>query len=891
MTGDGILNVCGAFSQDGVVSRNDVIIQGGSIVNGDVYGGYSGAENVVLNAVEIADSTVNGNVTGGRSGDGTAESNGVILAGGTVTGDVVGGYGEAGAATGNSIFLLPGADGKATTFGKDSGLYGGLGAVASDNSLTLVGVKGVKVVDVGGFDKYQFNLAPDTKAGDTLLAATDRVAFSDGGSMVDVDFSGSPIWDFGLSEDNKKINLLTLKNGKFNGTPSLATGTYTLNGILSNYTGKLNADTNNVFVELEEKPLEGGPEYVKVVGKNGNASGNTVVVPPSKDGATVPNAIAALASSKDDKTELTGNSVTVSEYGIVEGRAVGAASYAGDVRENTVNVNGHVVGFVAGGLTATGTADSNTVALVGNEDSTAANVDGNAYGGFSLAGTAKGNQMTMESKAAVKGDAYGGYGGKESSNNNLTMAGASQVRGDAYGGYAMKGAASGNTLTVTSSGKVTGDAYGGCAMKGAASGNTLTVTSSGKVTGDAYGGYATKGTASKNTLAVSEGASVDGSAYGGYGKTSATDNDVTISGGTITGKVIGGASPNTAKDNKIILAQGAAAASLDSATLYGSVRNIGDDSLPTTHSGNTLTVDGEKGITLATVKNFDVYDFKLGDVENGNVILNLTNDTDLGTAKVKVEDASAITGKSKIYLMKLEDGKTLAFTAGDGTTNISEVTQNDAKTATLTKTRKVAQEGNNLLLVDNIAYAFTLTPTVKNEDTLLILSDTGTTEIDKGDVTVKTSGVLRNLKQDDKVYLLKKTNGTLTATDVTYFVKLPAIYGTIRGIVTEDASNNALVLNVTDAESLTDNPEDYKYIVIVEGDTKNTGNEVTVGAGELADRSAIAALAKNETDATELTGNTLIVNGTVVDRAVGANSVKRQCHEESCHHQRWRDRG
>ena len=261
--------------------------------------------------------------------------------------------------------------------------------------------------------------------------------------------------------------------------------------------------------------------------------------------------------------------------------------------------------------------------------------------------------------------------------------------------------------------------------------------------------------------------------YGGYSGTgSATGNTVTISGGTITGKVVGGASNNTATDNKVILAKGAAAANLNNATLYGSTRSNGD-SLPTTHDGNTLTVGGEKNITVATVKNFDVYDFKLGDVENGDVILNLLNDTDLGKVDVKVEDTSAITGKRKIYLMKLANGKTLAFTAGDGTTTYADdVSQNAKKTATLTKTRKVEQEDNNLLLVDNIAYDFGLTPdTMKNGYIFITPADTGNTgatTIDATDVTLNKAGIdgrFLSLSKGDKVYLLKNTaDGTLTYT-------------------------------------------------------------------------------------------------------------------------------
>ena len=68
-------------------------------------------------------------------------------------------------------------------------------------------------------------------------------------------------------------------------------------------------------------------------------------------------------------------------------------------------------------------------------------------------------------------------------------------------------------------------------------------------------------------------------------KGSATSNVIKISGGTITGNVVGGASPKIATDNKIILAKGAAAANLQKATLMGF-----DEA--STHSGNTLTVEG-----------------------------------------------------------------------------------------------------------------------------------------------------------------------------------------------------------------------------------------------------------------------------------------------------------
>ena len=273
------------------------------------------------------------------------------------------------------------------------------------------------------------------------------------------------------------------------------------------------------------------------------------------------------------------------------------------------------------------------------------------YGGYSGTGSATGNTATISGGTVSK--VYGGNskGGNVTSNNVVITGGAV---GNAWGGYFYSSKAeTKNTVTnntVTISGGTVERVYGGESANGDVEANTVAITG-GTVQGYAslvYGGSSTYGAAKNNQVNISAG--TVNTTFGVKGGRSqygdATGNTVTISGGTITGKVVGGASNNTATDNKVILAKGAAAANLNNATLYGSTRSNGD-SLPTTHDGNTLTVGGEKNITVATVKNFDVYDFKLGDVENGDVILNLLNDTDLGKVDVKVEDTSAITAKGK----------------------------------------------------------------------------------------------------------------------------------------------------------------------------------------------------------------------------------------------------
>ena len=599
------------------------------------------------------------------------------------------------------------------------------------------------------------------------------------------------------------------------------------------------------------------------------------------------------------------------------------------------------------------------------------------------------NSVTLQN-TTVTGDVYGGKGLYPVNSNQVLVKGG-KIEGTVYGGYS-GGNVSNNQIEITENATIN-NIYGGYSVgpKSTANANTVKVTSGTAKT--VWGGRVTKGSetiATENQVLVS-GGTVE-NIYGGSACTEASGNTVTISGGTITGNVFGGQSTdsNTATNNKIILAQGAANANLKSATLYGYV-GFNSNSSVTNHSGNTLTVEKEKNITLATVKNFDVYDFQLGDVKNGDVILNLLNDTNLGNATVKVANAgnvfpTDITGDRVLYLMKLADGKTLTFNGTvnvDGFTPISKFYQNDTNTATFTMSRTAGRSGNNLAIYDKVAYtcdlspealtngakllsyentgamtltdedvtlnnanaldgkqlslnkgdkvyllentaggaltytgtngenqtlnhtyknntdagtatvtthakveasgndlilnvdgvkyAFTLAPTAKGGDVFLTSTNTGTTKIYKDDVKVTASDALKNLKENDKVYLIKTSDGGTLTADGTKDITLPIVFQNVTGTVA--AADNNLVLTITNAESLAPADASYKYIVIVEDATKSTRNEVTVGADENADKSAIAALAKDEKDATELSNNALTVAGTVTGRAVGANSV------------------
>ncbi len=837
-----------------------------STVMGNVYGGASNTGSADKNSVALTGGTVTGDVYGGLSNAGSANENSVTLVGGTVTGNVVGGKGGAGV-KGNAITLSRGADGKATTFGETSYLIGGKGAVGadvSDNTLTIDRVKDVKVAGGDGFQKYRFILAPGMKAGDTLLTATKAVNFCN--STLDVDFSNShfnsPIWDFGLSEDNHKINLITLENdGTFEGTPVLSTETYTLNGILSNYTGTLNKDTKNVYVDLAKTSLADGSDYVKVVGKGETAAtGNTVVVPASEDGSTVPNAIAALAASEDDATALTGNSVTVGTDAIVEGRAVGADSYAGDVRENTVTVNGTAKGFVAGGLTATGTADSNTVTLGGKTESTAATVGGDAYGGYSLSGAAKSNTLTVTKSASVGGNAYGGYSlSGAAKSNTLTVTNSGTVTGNAYGSYAEAGKADG-TLIVQN-GTVNCNAYGSYSFFGAASG-TLTLSSGGTVGGDACGGCSSFGAATDSKLTMSDG-TVKEDVYGGNGGTSANGNKITLAGGKVLGDVFGGYAdgPNTtATGNTITLQTGADGKPTtfgETSILYGGYG--------TNTSGNTLTLDGVKNVSLGGVNNFDTYEFDIADDATfgaDDAVLKLSQDTDLGSAAVNVKSKGTYLSSLGVgaSITLLESAGTLAYA---GEKEAASTYTNDAETASIqTRSTLTLSDDKHRLTwsIGGVTYTFDLTNVTANDDALLTSVNTRTTKIDSADVTLTAdNNKLLSLNKGETVTLLNDEVGTLAYTIGTKEPALDHTYSTTNandgtatvktaGTVKQEGKN--LILNVdtqTYTFDISSNTKDGDTFLTSTNTGKTTFSADDVTLGNSALQGKLLSLSKGDT--------------------------------------------
>ena len=427
------------------------------------------------------------------------------------------------------------------------------------------------------------------------------------------------------------------------------------------------------------------------------------------------------------------------------------------------------------------------------------------------------------------------------SKNHVFIQGGTTYYGIVYGCWSKSGAVKENRVDM-SVGNVN-FAYGGWSVNGDATDNTVALTG-GKISGDAYGGHSNNGAVTGNKVAISGGCSYNGAAT--------NNNTVTITGGKITGKVVGGAS-NTATDNNIILAKGAAAANLQSATLYGSIRDAsyhGDVSLPDTHSGNTLTVEGEKNITVANVKNFDIYNFVLpADVQNEApfLIINDGGDTDLGKASVTVtgEPALSLNTGDTLYLLK----KTSGALTNIGETNL--VYTNKAGNATVRTPGTLASDGK-MTVGDKTYCTFDLSPDVTNGYKFLASKYLAKKKIGIDNVAVTTSGGV--LSKGDRLALVDGTavtptyTGDAKAVDVTY--ENDDKTATIQTTGTVKADGKNLVLDIDGVK--------YHFVLaptMVKGDTfltsANTGetkidaDDVTLDESKLANQ--MLSLRKGDT--------------------------------------------
>ena len=437
-----------------LVSQNTATLnEGGKTTY--IYGGYAGSGIATKNEVIINGGTVDNQgvmedaVYGGNAFNGDATYNKVTLNGGAINADVYGGHvwepTSTGKATDNTVVLDTGATGK--TF--NSNLYGGKtngsGDDISGNSLQVKG-KGIAVTSINNFENYNFVLPADSKAGDTMLKLTGQGAgLTIDGSTVGVSLAKGTLADIGLKLD-ESVTLLEKTGGN---------GTFTV---------------DNTYLAVHEKPLDDVAGGLPVDIYRVTASEDTLNVTYTEH-----------YLYGDGGTNTTGQRETGNTLTITSGKATagfGGRASSGDVTKNNVEMSGgelvydtlyaDIQGSLYGGLTDKGNANHNTVTVSGGK------LKERVYGGASYDGNTENNTVTIKG-GTVGTHVYGGrtYGGGNAVNNTVTIEGGT-VGKRVYGGRSDGGNAVNNTVTIKG-GTVGERVYGGYAY-GAATGNAVNLT-------------------------------------------------------------------------------------------------------------------------------------------------------------------------------------------------------------------------------------------------------------------------------------------------------------------------------------------------------------------------------------------------------------------------------
>ena len=693
------------------VKDNIVTISGNGIVERYVYGGraddatdydISASLTVSHNSVTIGDdATVGSNVFGGSAfssllapataSDNSVTINGKATVGGSVFGGEVEKYGIGSSATanGNSVTI----DGDAAVDGPVTGgqvvNYASLSSdptTATGNRVTIGGKATVGAYVFGG-SALSYDSHP-------TAADSNHVTIGDYATVGGSVYGGyAEVSSYDLDPVTVTADSNTVTIG---GNASVFTGYGDLSvygGKALDYYGDNSAQANGNTVAI------GGNASVSTE----DMLGDVYVY----GGYAQANASAATANG--NSVIIDGDASVSTEYGdaaVYGGKANNnywnfSSPAAATASDNSVTIGGNatVGAHVFGGSAQTSnpgssTADSNRVTIDGD-----ATVGGDVYGGSasnsdyvwfdsypSITITAKSNSVTIDGNAVVGGDVYnkniyGGYaysvsGPVTASDNSVTIGGSASVFTEygnvyVYGGKALSNSypgdysaqANDNIVAIGGNASVSTEdvdgnvyVYGGYASNygqgsATASENSVTIDGGATVAGDVYGGYAeaaADAAATGNKVSIGDSATVNGSVYGGYiflnsdtATATATDNSVTISGAPnlSAANLYGGFVGRYARDE------------------YGDLIFDEDWSyiiiIPAPNgdafTGNTLNVWNYSGSPVASVQNFEHYNFILPATLSGPA-LSVTGTATLG---------NGVTG-STVTAIGLGDNQTIA---------------------------------------------------------------------------------------------------------------------------------------------------------------------------------------------------------------------------------------
>lgn len=753
------------------------------------------AEAAVTVTGPITETEITGNSdTGTASGntlnvtDASSDSTGIRIYGGTVNG------GESGDASNNTVNVT-------NTQVSQAEIYGGqsrLGAtnnntVIFDSSSTAAAVYGAygntasgNHVESAGTSNFLYGGRSYTNnSGNSVLVTGGSVQYTLSGSQA----------DNGSATDNT----VEIRDGTF-GVVYGAQG----KGVENNSVTMSGGTVSQMISGGYNNQPEGSAVNNKVVMTGGavTSSGDTESVVPVVSGGW------AIYGTADQ------NSVEISKAVSIAGSVAGGWSYLGDVTNNVVKISsGSVGGIVAGGYTIGKGAEGNTVELSGTAD-----VSGNIYGGYALhqmdnpltgevaAGDASQNTVKI-SDVTVKGEVYGGYTAEGTTSNDATgnavTIESGTIEKTVYGGYTADGTASKNTVTIN--------------------GGTVGVADSTESSDTVFGGYSASGEAVSNILTVS-GGDLIGHVTSGYGKTGASDNTLTMTGGSSTKTVAGYAETGDAVNNTLVFSGGTSAITMAAQSGGSATGNT-----ITITGGNPGTVTGGAGVTGAS--------------ENTVIISGGTLDTDIYGGQTY--DGAA-------------DNNTINILAGDLNPEMSlyggyRTTESKNNTYNMyTKGQTVADfayfQNLNFYVPEGTTAGETMLTVTGNAavdaDTTLAAVQNSTTTDGTTDVSGATvfGGVQRNTKLNPGEYinLLYNANG-ITTDDTSY--------GTIDGLDTVTSAgfiNYKAIVEKKDANTIVITiPKDEKGTPdtdtkILPEDRENAANTIK-NAGDIIAGSALHA--------------------------------------------------
>lgn len=753
------------------------------------------AEAAVTVTGPITETEITGNSdTGTASGntlnvtDASSDSTGIRIYGGTVSGD------ESGDASNNTVNVANMQVSQAEIYGGQSRLGAtNNNTVIFDSSSTAAAVYGAygntasgNHVESAGTSNFLYGGRSYTNnSGNSVLVTGGSVQYTLSGSQA----------DNGSATDNT----VEIRDGTF-GVVYGAQG----KGVENNSVTMSGGTVSQMISGGYNNQPEGSAVNNKVVMTGGavTSSGDTESVVPVVSGGW------AIYGTADQ------NSVEISKVVSIAGSVAGGWSYWGDVTNNVVKISsGSVGGIVAGGYTIGKGAEGNAVGLSGTAD-----VSENIYGGYALhqmdnpltgeaaAGDASQNTVKI-SDVTVKGEVYGGYTAEGTTSNDATgnavTIESGTIEKTVYGGYTADGTASKNTVTIN--------------------GGTVGVADSTESSDTVFGGYSASGEAVSNILTVS-GGDLIGHVTSGYGKTGASDNTLTMTGGSSTKTVAGYAETGDAVNNTLVFSGGTSAITMAAQSGGSATGNT-----ITITGGNPGTVTGGAGVTGAS--------------ENTVIISGGTLDTDIYGGQTY--DGAA--DNNTVNILAGDLNPEMSLYGGYGTTESKNNTYN-----MYTKGQTVADfayfQNLNFYVPEGTTAGETMLTVTGNAavdaDTTLAAVQNSTTTDGTTDVSGATvlGGIQRNMKLNPGEYinLLYNANG-ITTDDTSY--------GAIDGLdtvtsagfinykaIVEKKDANTIVITIPKDEKGTPDPDTK----ILPEDRENAANTIE-NAGDIIAGSALHA--------------------------------------------------